>query len=73
MGFPYRVCCKFYNIIMTKQEINKPVIDTIINTAAIALTALGIQQVTAGNLIGYLAIAVGIGLELIKYLRRKYL
>ena len=54
---------------MTKQT-NKPVIETIINTAAIALTAYGTIQITSGNFWGYLAIAVGIGLELLKYYGR---
>jgi len=46
---------------------NKPVIETIINTAAIALTAYGTLQVTTGNSIGFLSIGVGVGLEMLKY------
>ena len=51
---------------MTKHE-NKPVIEAIINTVAIALTAYGVTQITSGNLMGYLAISFGIGLEVLKY------
>ena len=52
---------------MTKHR-NKPVIEAIINTAAIALTAYGVTQVTSGvGLQGYVAIAFGIGLEVLKY------
>ena len=53
---------------MTKH--NKPVIETIINTAAIALTAYGVSQITTGSINGYLAIGVGVGLELLKYYGR---
>jgi len=54
---------------MTKQ--NKPVIETIINTAAIALTAYGVTQITTGNPWGYLAVVFGVGIELLKYHGRK--
>ncbi len=52
------------------QQTNKPIIETIINTAAIALTAYGTLQITSGILWGYLAVAVGVGLELLKYYGR---
>ena len=50
---------------------HKPIIETVINTAAIAQTSFRVMQVTLGNLIGYLAIAVGVGLEVFKYWGRK--
>ena len=56
---------------MTKQKQNKPVIETIINTVALALTAYGVQQITTGKLIGYIAVCFGMGLEFIKYWGRK--
>ncbi len=56
---------------MKKIKQNKPVIETIINTVALAMTALGVQQITAGKLIGYLSICFGMGLEFIKYWGRK--
>ena len=50
---------------MTKH--NKPVIETVINTTAIALTAYGTLQVTTGNINGFLSIVVGVSLEMLKY------
>ena len=50
---------------------HKPVIETIINTAAIALTAFGVIEIQAGRLRGYLSLGVGVGLELLKYWGRK--
>jgi len=52
-----------------KQQ-HKPIIETLINTAAIALTTLGVQQITVGNLLGYAAISFGVLLEFLKYLGR---
>ena len=56
---------------MTKHE-HKPVIETLINTAAIALTSYGVLQITTGGnfLQGYIPILFGIGLELLKYYGR---
>ena len=51
---------------MTKHK-SKPVIETLINTAAIALTSYGVLQATTGNYTGYLAIVVAVGLEMLKY------
>ena len=48
----------------------KEIIETIINTIALALTAYGVQQVTTGNLIGYLSLMFGMGLEFLKYYGR---
>lgn len=53
---------------------HKPVIETIINTTALALTAYGVTHITTGgdgfHLDGYLAILIGMGLEFLKYLGR---
>lgn len=58
-------------IMMKKQKEHKPIIETIINTVALALTALGVQQITALNWKGYVAISFGMGLEFLKYWGRK--
>lgn len=56
---------------MTKQKEHKPVIETLINSAAIALTSFGVLQITTGNpLQGYSAVVFGVVLELIKYYGR---
>ena len=49
---------------------NKEVIETIINTAAIALTAAGTQQAISGKAWGILLIIVAMLLEFIKYYGR---
>ena len=59
---------------MTKKtETNKPVIETLINTAALALTATGTSMLLAKEIFGFLLILFGAGLEWFKYWgRRKY-
>lgn len=49
------------------EHIHKPVIESLINTAAIALVGYGVAQITSGSLWGYLSLAVGVGLEIVKY------
>ena len=49
------------------KHISKPIVETLINTAAIAFTAYGVTQVTTGNPWGYVPVLFGVGLELIKY------
>ena len=49
----------------------KEIIETIINTAALALTAYGVQQITIGNIVGYISLFVGMTLEFAKYYGRK--
>ena len=46
---------------------HKPIIEAIINTAALALTSFGVVQITSGKPSGYLAILFGIGIEWFKY------
>lgn len=51
-----------------KTQTTKPIMESMINTSAIAVTSYGVLQVTAfGNPYGLLYIAVGIGLETYKY------
>ena len=56
---------------MTKKEVHKPMIETLINTAALALTAAGTQQAVSGNYMGLILIVFGAGLEFLKYWGRK--
>lgn len=56
-------------------NINKPVIETMINSAALALTSYGMVQITLGSPnfpFGYLALLTGVLLEFFKYTGRKY-
>ena len=54
-----------------KNKTDKPVIETIINTAAIALSALGVVQVQGGNYLGLVLVVFAAGLEFFKYWGRK--
>ena len=56
---------------MAKKEIHKPMIETLINTAALALTATGTQQAITGNYLGLTLIVFGAALEFLKYWGRK--
>jgi len=58
---------------MTKKTevIHRPVIETVINSIAIAFTSFGIINITAGGWRGYPAITFGIILEFVKYYGRK--
>ena len=53
------------------KEVHKPVIETLINTAALALTATGTQQAVTGNYMGLCLIVFGAALEFLKYWGRK--
>ena len=50
---------------------NRPIIETIINTIALALTAYGVQRITTGAYDGYLTIIFGMVLEFFKYKGRQ--
>ena len=52
---------------------NKPIIETLINTSALALTSYAVLQITTNNMVwyGYAALVIGIGLEFVKYWGRK--
>jgi len=55
-----------------EKEQHKPIIETLINTAALTLTAAGVGWVTNnGNLMGLVLILFGAGLEFFKYWGRK--
>lgn len=55
---------------MTKKQDNKPIIEAIINSVALALTSFGVVRITSGEWDGYVAIAFGVGLEYFKYYGR---
>ncbi len=50
---------------------NKPVIETMINTTALALTSFGVQDIITGGWRGFIIIIFGAGLEFLKYLGRQ--
>ena len=50
---------------------NKPIIEAIINSVALALTSYGVVRITTGNYDGYYAIMFGVILEWAKYEGRK--
>ncbi len=52
-----------------KQQ-NKPVIETIINTAAIALTGSGVAMLVNRDIFGLILVGLGAGLEWFKYSKR---
>ena len=55
---------------MKKHKEHKPTIETLINTAAIALTTFGVNAIIQSNSKGYIAVVFGMGLEYLKYLGR---
>ena len=57
---------------MAKIKEHKPVVETIINTAALALTAAGTQWVLTKQYMGFCLIASGAVLEFFKYWGRKH-
>ena len=50
---------------------NKPIIETIINSVALATTALGVVEITNGKAYGFICVLFGVGLEFFKYWGRK--
>jgi len=50
-----------------KKMTNKPIVETMINTAALALTSAGTIQAINGQMWGLILIACGAGLEYFKY------
>lgn len=56
---------------MTKKQEHKPIIETIINTAAIAMSTFGVIQVQSGDYLGLCLIVFAGGIEFFKYWGRK--
>ena len=54
------------------KTINKPVIETMINTTALAMTSLGVVMITSAQYLGFVCIVFGVGLEFFKYWGRKH-
>lgn len=52
-------------------QIHKPVIETMINTTALALTATGTAECVRGSYYGFLLIFCGMALEFFKYWGRQ--
>jgi len=52
---------------MTDETTHKPVIETIINTAALSMTAFGVNCILQKDYFGFLVITFGAGLEFFKY------
>lgn len=50
---------------------DKPIIETIINTSAIAVSGFGVVRVQAGDYMGLCLILFAAGLEWFKYIGRK--
>ena len=57
---------------MAKKIEHKPVIETIINTAALALTAFGTNLLLDKDMFGLALIGVGMTIEFYKYWGRKH-
>ena len=56
---------------MKKQKNHKPIIETMINTSALALTATGTNFLMGENSFGFLLVLFGATLEFYKYWGRK--
>ena len=57
--------------IETEDGKHKPIIETIVNSLALALTSLGMVKLNSDQYIGFPLIAFGVGLEFFKYWGRK--
>ena len=56
---------------MKKEIKHKPIIETIINTTALAVTATGVVMINSRDFYGFLCVGFGAGLEFFKYWGRK--
>ena len=56
---------------MVKYKDHKPIIETIINTSALTLTATGTQWIMTERYMGFILILFGAGMEFFKYWGRK--
>jgi hypothetical protein len=50
-----------------KKMSNKPIIETLVNTAALALTTFGVAEIVKMNYYGFICLSFGMGLEYFKY------
>jgi hypothetical protein len=57
---------------MTKSKNHKATIETMINTAALALTSYGVLEITKQNYYGFICVMFGMGLEFLKYWGRHH-
>ena len=55
-----------------KKDKHKTIIETLLNTAALALTAAGVNFILAHDYYGFLLVIFGASLEFFKYWGRKY-
>ena len=56
---------------MQHKPMHKPIIETIINSVALALTAFGVVRITSGHYDGYVSVLFGVALEYLKYVGRQ--
>ena len=56
---------------MTKKQTNKPVIEGMINTIALALTSAGMYMLLSKDIFGFGLVLFGFGLEWFKYWGRR--
>lgn len=57
---------------MTEETQHKPLIETLINTAAITISSLGVVEIQKGSYYGFLCVLFAAGLEFFKYWGRKH-
>ena len=50
-----------------REDKSKPIIETLINTTALALTSFAVQQIITGNMWGHIPLLTGMALEFFKY------
>jgi hypothetical protein len=50
---------------------HKPLIEALVNTAALTLTSFGVLNITSGEYFGFLVIIFAVGLEFFKYYGRQ--
>lgn len=53
------------------KEVHKPVIETLINTTALGITAFGVSCILNRDYFGFVVIMFGAGLEFFKYWGRQ--
>ncbi len=56
---------------MTKKQENKPVIEAMINTVALALTSAGMYMLFDKDMFGFMLVLFAVGIEWFKYWGRR--